>query len=191
MFAIVGLGNPGSRYERTRHNAGVWVIEALSGGPWEDKFEAKLARVEIAEERCLLVLPQTYMNLSGSPVQRAMAFYKIAPENLIVCHDELDLPPGALRVKRGGSTAGHKGLNDIKRALGTADFYRIRVGIGRPDAERARSEDAVSSWVLGRPSGEEQRHVLDAAADGAKAIRCLLEEGLELTQQRFNRSQGG
>ncbi|MCB0345719.1 MAG: aminoacyl-tRNA hydrolase [Bdellovibrionales bacterium] len=193
MFAIVGLGNPGFRYERTRHNAGAWVVEELgrSLSSWEDKFDAKLGRVDLGAERALLVLPQSYMNLSGGPVQRAMAFYKVDAERLIVCHDELDLPAGALRIKKGGSTAGHQGLNDIKRALGTQDFYRVRVGIGRPQGERARADDAISSWVLGRPAAEEEHLIREAVADAVGAIGCLIEKGLDEAQQRFNRGKAG
>lgn len=192
MYAVVGLGNPGARYERTRHNAGAWVLERLAAGggaDWQTKFDARISRLELGREPCLLVFPQSYMNRSGGPVRAALEFYKIDAERLIVCHDELDLPPGGLRVKFGGSTAGHQGLNDIKRVLGTADFYRVRLGIGRPPGERDSGGDAVSSWVLGRPSAADAELLQEAVVRGAEAVHCLIEEGLEAAQRKYNRAQ--
>ena len=132
---IVGLGNPGPEYELTRHNAGFWFVDNLNTGDrWnrESKFSAQVAKMKIGGEDVLLVKPQTYMNRSGLAVGAIARFFKIKPEEILVVHDELDIQPGQAKLKRSGSTGGHNGLKDIVSALGTQNFWRLRLGIGHP-----------------------------------------------------------
>lgn len=132
MLLLAGLGNPGSEYVRTRHNIGFMAIDALAGPePFTSKFHGAFAQRSIEGEKLLLLKPQTFMNLSGKSVQAAMAFYKLAPEQLVVIHDDLDLPLGRLKIKRGGGAGGHNGIKDIDRVIGP-DYWRIRIGIGHP-----------------------------------------------------------
>ena len=153
---IVGLGNPGEKYARTRHNAGYWWVDAIAEAKravWkkETKFSGWTTRVEEGGVEFLLLKPSTYMNESGRSVSALMRFFKIEPESLLVVHDELDLPPGTVRLKRGGGTGGHNGLTDIAEALGTKDFWRLRIGIGHPG-----HKDLVADYVLHPARGEEQ-----------------------------------
>ena len=148
MRLAVGLGNPGAEYARQRHNVGFMAADAIAMrhrlGPWRRKFRGEVAEGELAGVRVLLLKPLTYMNESGRAVAEAARFYKIAPSDIVVLHDELDLAPGKVRVKLGGGVAGHNGLRSIAAALGTPDFWRVRIGIGHPgDKER------VLSHVLG------------------------------------------
>ena len=187
MFAIVGLGNPGSKYEQTRHNAGFWVIERLSRqhsiSSWKSKFDSEFATGEIAGQKVLLAMPQTYMNESGAGVAPLCKFYNIDPSHLIVVHDELDLGPGCLRVKLGGSSGGHNGVEDIASRIGSKNFFRVRVGIGRPPGER---RGGVSSWVLSKADSSEQTLIDEAVVSASEAIECLILEGIEKTQRKFN-----
>jgi PTH1 family peptidyl-tRNA hydrolase len=143
---FVGLGNPGAAYARQRHNVGFMAAEAIAAGhgfgPWRAKFHGQLAEGRLGTERVLLLKPGTYMNLSGDSVRAALQFYKLEPGDIVVFHDELDLPPGKVRVKRGGGTAGHNGLRSLDAHIG-ADFTRVRIGIGHPG--RA---DRVKGYVL-------------------------------------------
>jgi len=170
----VGLGNPGPEHAKQRHNIGFMALDAIQRRhgftPWRSKFKAELAEGTLAGHKLLLLKPQTYMNLSGEAVKPASAFHKIAPPEIWAWHDELDLAPGKLRVKKGGGTAGHNGLRDMQRALGTADFGRIRLGIGHPG-----HKDRVSGHVLGNFAKDEDwvAPLLDAVADAAS----LLAEG--------------
>jgi PTH1 family peptidyl-tRNA hydrolase len=153
---IVGLGNPGEKYERTRHNAGFWWVDAIAErkrAAWkrETKFSGYVTRVEEGGHEFTLLKPATYMNESGRSVSALMRFFKIEPSQLLVVHDELDLPPGAVKLKRGGGTGGHNGLEDIVDALGTKDFWRLRVGIGHPG-----HKDLVADYVLDRARRAEQ-----------------------------------
>src|SRR5687768_7258425 len=153
---IVGLGNPGEKYERTRHNAGYWWVDAIAASKraaWkkETKFSGWTARVDEGGREFLLLKPSTYMNESGRSVSAVMRFFKIAPGEMLVVHDELDLPPGAVKMKRGGGTGGHNGLTDIAEALDSKDFWRLRVGIGHPG-----NKEDVPDYVLKRASGSEQ-----------------------------------
>lgn len=154
---IVGLGNPGPQYKGTRHNIGFMAVQSLleevergNGRAPEQlsgsRFNALLWRIQIPRGGSWLVaMPQTFMNLSGDAVQPLMAWYKLKPEQLLVVHDELDLEPGRMKLKKGGSAAGHNGIKSIQQRLGTPEFYRLRVGIGKPE-----SREQVISWVLGR-----------------------------------------
>jgi PTH1 family peptidyl-tRNA hydrolase len=162
MWLVVGLGNPGRDYEATRHNAGFLALERLAGAgvSFSNKFHGEFAQTELGGEKCLLLKPQTYMNNSGRAVQAAMAFYKLAPENVIVIYDELDLPPGKLRIKQGGGANGHNGIKDIDAAIGQ-NYWRIRIGIGHPLRQGANetcsgTKGEVHDYVLGRFSKEDR-----------------------------------
>jgi PTH1 family peptidyl-tRNA hydrolase len=148
---IVGLGNPGPKYEKTRHNAGFWWVDAIADrkrAAWtrEAKFNGWVARIEEGGRDFWLLKPGTYMNESGRSVSPFMRFYRIEPAELLVVHDELDMPPGTIKMKRGGGTGGHNGLEDISSALDTKDFWRLRVGIGHPG-----HKDLVPDYVLDKP----------------------------------------
>jgi len=153
---IVGLGNPGKEYERTRHNAGYWWVDAIAAArraTWkkETKFSGWTTRVDEDGAEFLLLKPSTYMNESGRSASAVMRFFKIEPGQMLVVHDELDLPPGAVKMKRGGGTGGHNGLADIADALDTKDFWRLRIGIGHPG-----DKDLVADYVLDKARRVEQ-----------------------------------
>ena len=161
---IVGLGNPGAKYERTRHNAGYWWVDAIAAArraAWskETKFSGWVAKVREGDRDITLLKPATYMNESGRSVAAMVRFFRIEPADMLVVHDELDLPPGAVKLKKGGGTGGHNGLNDISDALGTKDFWRLRIGIGHPG-----HRDLVSDYVLDRARREEQE-LIDPALE--------------------------
>lgn len=163
---IAGLGNPGPEYEQTRHNAGFWLVDQLVPSLQRDKnLNALVAKTKIAGEDVWLLQPQTYMNRSGQSVGGLARFYKIAPEEILVVHDELDVPPGVAKLKKGGSSGGHNGLKDITAALGTQDYWRLRIGIGHPRNLNQRQD--VADFVLHRPRKEEQPLIDEAIA------RCL------------------
>lgn len=164
---IVGLGNPGSEYESTRHNAGFWLIDELAR-LWhtnlrdEKKYHGQVARTTFSGSDIWLLKPNTFMNLSGVAVSALAQFYKIKPEEILVVHDELDIPCGKIRVKLGGGNGGHNGLKDIQAKLGTPNFYRLRLGIGHPG-----DRNLVSAYVLNKPSPAD-RDLLNTAID-----KCL------------------
>lgn len=154
MWLIVGLGNPGAEYELTRHNIGFMAVDRLAVGcSFSSKFHGLTAQAMLGSEKLIFLKPQTFMNLSGKSVQAAMGFYKIPPENVIVLHDELDLPLGKLRIKQGGGANGHNGLKDIDQMAGV-NYWRIRLGIGHPG-----TKDQVHDHVLSRFSAEEIKEV--------------------------------
>ena len=166
---VVGLGNPGKEHERTRHNAGFWLVERFakaSGAALrkDGKFQALVGRLEgtDAASGAWLVLPQSFMNASGRPVQMLAGFFKIKPDEILVVHDELDFPPGVARVKQGGGIAGHNGLKDISQRLATHEYWRLRLGVGKPPPGREGAD-----YVLEKPPAEEK-----AAIDGA-IEKCL------------------
>jgi len=174
---IVGLGNPGKKYENTRHNAGFWLVEELAAGHRltlrnESKFRAFTAKLDTEAGRTWLLLPQTWMNESGSAVLALALFHKIQPDEMLVVHDELDLPPGGVKIKRGGGHAGHNGLRDIIAKLGASDFWRLRIGIGHP-REIAASEQEVADFVLHAPSRDE-RALIEAAVERAMGVFDLI-----------------
>ena len=176
---IVGLGNVGAEYERTRHNAGFWFVDAVAQAQGaslshERKFHGDVARVKHGSHELWLLRPDTYMNRSGQAVVALALYYKILPHQILVVHDELDLPPGAAKMKRGGGTAGHNGLKDIHAKLSTPDFWRLRLGIGHPRS--LQMEQAVADFVLHPPSREHQV-AIDAAIDRAVDILPLLIDG--------------
>lgn len=154
MFLVVGLGNPGPDYALTRHNIGFMAVDALAGAErFTSKFHGEVASRSIESEKLILLKPMTFMNLSGKSVQAAMAFYKIPPENVIVLHDELDIPLGKLRIKRGGGANGHNGIKDIDQMIGP-NYWRIRLGIGHPGMK-----EQVHSHVLSRFTADEMAQV--------------------------------
>ena len=186
LYLVVGLGNPGVDYARTRHNVGFVVVERLAErwkASWalEKKFNARLARAEREERRVLLCEPQTYMNASGEAVQAVSAFYDVAPARLLVVIDDADLPLGHLRLRPGGSSGGHHGLESIETHLGTREYPRLRVGIGRREGARE-----ITGHVLGRFGSTEAKladKVLTVAADQAAT---WLEAGIQKAMSQFN-----
>jgi len=181
---VAGLGNPGREYAQTRHNAGWMVVDELArryGGSWRSKFSGQLAEVRLDGLRLALVKPETYMNESGRSIGAAVRFFKVDPGSLLVVHDDVDLEEGRLQARLGGGLAGHNGLRSISQALGSQDFLRLRIGVGRPGRGDRRS---VADYVLAR---------FDAAVDAdalvtraADAVEAIARDGLEATQQRFN-----
>jgi PTH1 family peptidyl-tRNA hydrolase len=174
---IAGLGNPGRDYVRTRHNAGFWFAEALASSlgrrfSAEKKFFGEVCRLE---GDVWLVKPMTYVNRSGQAVAALSGFYQIRPEEILVVHDELDIKPGEVKLKMGGGVAGHNGLKDIRDRLGTADFWRLRIGIGHP-RDHALSEQEVVDYVLHRPSEEHQK-LIDATIDKCIDLWPILAAG--------------
>ena len=181
---VVGLGNPGRDYARNRHNVGWMVVEELArrhSGSWRTKFSGQLAEVRIDGHKVALLKPETYMNESGRSVQAAARFFKVDPDAILVVHDEGDFDLGRLQARRGGGLAGHNGLRSIAQQLGTPDFLRLRVGVGRPERGDPRP---LADYVLSdfEPHDDAERLV----AKAADAVELLDAEGLEATQRRVN-----
>lgn len=177
---IVGLGNPGPEYERTRHNAGFWFAEDVAhemGGSFasDKKFFGQIARGLGARSEVRALKPQTFMNLSGQSVVAVAKFYEIAPESILVAHDELDLDAGDIKLKFGGGHAGHNGLRDIQAKLGTGDYWRLRIGIGHP-RDSLNAQQPVADWVLNRPRRDEQDGI-EIAVERALALLHFLLAG--------------
>lgn len=183
--AIVGLGNPGVKYELTRHNAGFMVVDNLveeCGGSWQSaRGEGLMARIDLAGARVAVGKPATYMNLSGRFVSGLTRYFKVVPEDVLAVYDDVDLPLGTLKLARGGGTAGHKGVKSIIEELGTRDFPRLRIGIGKPEGARD-----VSGYVLGRFSDRELTIVTQVIEDALDAIRTWTESGIETAMNRHN-----
>jgi len=170
---IVGLGNPGPDYEQTRHNAGFWLIDQLRVSLQRDKnFNALVGKTRIAGEEVWLLEPQTFMNRSGQSVGAICRFYKIAPDQVLVVHDELDMLPGVAKLKKGGSSGGHNGLKDITAALGTQDYWRLRIGIGHP--RTLNLNQGVADFVLHRPRKEEQPLIDEAIAKSLDVLPLMV-----------------
>ena len=171
---IVGLGNPGPEYEQTRHNAGFWLIDQLRVSLQRDKnFNALVGKTRIAGEEVWLLEPQTFMNRSGQSVGAICRFYKITPDQVLVVHDELDMLPGVAKLKKGGSSGGHNGLKDITAALGTQDYWRLRIGIGHP--RTLNLNQGVADFVLHRPRKEEQPLIDEAIAKSLDVLPLIVE----------------
>jgi PTH1 family peptidyl-tRNA hydrolase len=182
---IVGLGNPGSEYARTRHNAGFWLVDELArrhGGTFrhEGKHQAELARVRINGDEIWLAKPMTFMNRSGGPVSSVLGFYKIAPAQMLVAHDEIDLPSGTIRLKEAGGHGGHNGLRDLIAAQGDG-FWRLRIGVGHPGVK-----NEVVDFVLTHAGKEEQRVIDETIAAGADAIEVMLRDGAQIAMNRLH-----
>ena len=181
---VVGLGNPGREYAGNRHNVGHMVADELArrhGGSWRSKFSGQMADIRIDDHRVGLLKPETYMNESGRSVQAAAAFYKLEPDAILVVHDESDLDTGRLQARLGGGLAGHNGLRSIAQRLGSREFLRLRVGVGRPGRGDPRP---VADYVLSPFAAEDD--VTAIVSRASDAVETLATEGLEETQRRFN-----
>jgi PTH1 family peptidyl-tRNA hydrolase len=185
MWLVVGLGNPGKKYERSRHNLGFVVVDVLrrrAGDPApRERFGADLAEIALAGARALTCKPMEFMNVSGRAVARVAQFWKVSPDHMIVVHDELDLPLERIRLGRGGGHGGHNGLRSIIADWGTADFLRVRVGVGRPPAGHD-----PASYLLSDFGGEEVAAVPAIAERAAEAVTAIVEHGLTAAMNRFN-----
>jgi len=182
---IVGLGNPGAEYARTRHNAGFWLVDELvrrHGGTFrhEGKHQAELARVRVNGGELWLAKPMTFMNRSGGPVSSILNFYKIAPGEMLVAHDEIDLPSGTVRLKQGGGHGGHNGLRDLIAAQGDG-FWRLRIGVGHPGVK-----SDVVDFVLTQAGKDEQRTIDDTLVAGADAIEEMLRSGAQIAMNKLH-----
>jgi PTH1 family peptidyl-tRNA hydrolase len=192
VWLVVGLGNPGPAYAGHRHNVGYRVVDELADRMGAALRPHKSGRADVLEgrinppgvpgPRVVLARPRCYMNEVGGPVKALATFYKVPPERIVAIHDELDIPFGTLRTKLGGGDNGHNGLRSMRSSLGTGDFHRVRAGIGRPHGRQD-----VADFVLSDYSGAERKELPFQLMDAADAVECLLTEGLEKTQQRFNR----
>ena len=181
---VAGLGNPGREYERNRHNVGWMVVDELArrhGGSWRGKFDGRMAEIRIDGHSLALLKPETYMNESGRSVQAALRFFKVAPAALLVVHDDGDLELGRLQVRLGGGLAGHNGLRSIAARLGTPDFLRLRVGVGRPGRGDRRP---LADYVLADFEPHDDAEALVARA--SDAVETLDAQGLDEAQRRFN-----
>jgi peptidyl-tRNA hydrolase, PTH1 family len=188
VWVVAGLGNPGVRYARHRHNAGYLVTDELARRMGARFRAHKSGRADVVEGHCdapgdrvVLLRPRTYMNESGGPVSAVLKFYRVESTHLIVVHDELDIPFGALRAKFGGGDNGHNGLRSIRQSLGTGDFFRIRVGIGRPPGRQDPADFVLSNYAVGQGS-----ELAVQVVDAADAVESLMGSGLAETQQRYH-----
>lgn len=173
---VVGLGNPGAEYELTRHNIGWLVLDSfkpIDGAFWKSKFKGSYTDKSIGGDKVYFLKPDTFMNLSGESVQPLCQFFKILPSEILVLHDELDLPFGQIQFKKGGGLAGHNGLKSMAQCLGNQDFYRMRIGIGRP------VHGSVSNWVLGRFPSEQDTELGIVLEKSADAMNAFLKQGMK------------
>jgi PTH1 family peptidyl-tRNA hydrolase len=186
MWLVVGLGNPGPKYAGNRHNIGFMVIDEIASksaeGGFSSKFGGQLAGAQIAGQRAVLLKPMEYMNLSGAAVQKTAAFYQLERKDVVVVHDEIDLPLGTLRVKVGGGHGGHNGLRSIIQELGGADFVRVRCGVGRP----AHDQGVVHSHVLGDFTGSDKTEAQILVKEAADAVTSLIDKGPTFAMNRHN-----
>jgi len=183
---IVGLGNPGTDYAATRHNAGFWFVDRVAdchGGVFRSdaKFHGQVCRVVVGGRECWLLKPSTYMNRSGQSVSAVARYYKIDPAEMLVAHDELDMAPGVVRLKRGGGHAGHNGLRDIIKALGGPDFWRLRIGIDHPGDARQ-----VVNYVLGRPSKQDEEAIVRGLDDAERVLPELVAGEYQKAMNRLH-----
>lgn len=190
-WLVVGLGNPGPRYETTRHNVGQMVVDELAGRRSET-LRAHKANARVAETwlrpgaaKIVLAKPNSFMNVSGGPVSALAAFYGVPAERVVVIHDELDIPFDSLKLKVGGGHGGHNGVRDVAKALGTADFPRVRVGIGRPPGRQDPAD-----WVLDAFGAAERKELPLVLSDAADAVEQLIAEGLVAAQQKHHAPRG-
>ena len=185
MYLVVGLGNPGREHARNRHNAGWMVVDELArrhGGSWRGKFSGQMAEIRVGDERLAMLKPETYMNDSGRSVGQAAAFFKLAPEDVLVVHDEGDFDLGRLELKVGGGLAGHNGLRSIAQVLGTQDFMRLRIGVGRPERGDRRP---LADWVLA--NFEPHENAEEIVGQAADAVETLVRVGVTEAQIEINR----
>ena len=181
---IAGLGNPGAEYARNRHNAGFMAVdtihESYEFGPWRSRFQGMISEGTLGKRKVYLLKPMTYMNLSGQAVRSVAGFYRIAPQSILVAHDELDFPPGVVRLKEGGGAGGHNGLRDLIAQLDDG-FWRLRIGIGHPG-----DRDAVLDYVLGRPPAAEADLIHEAVLAAADAVPVMLTDGAQRAMNRLH-----
>lgn len=186
MKLIVGLGNPGPQYAGHRHNVGFWVVEQLQPSGWsrESKFKADLVKARVAGEDCWLMKPATFMNASGEAVGAFARFHRLAPNDIVVIHDELDIAPGSVRVKQGGGHGGHNGVRDIESHLGSPNFWRLRIGIGHPRALNLNQE--VADFVLHAPRLEEKTAIDRAVDEVVRELPAILRGDTAAAQRRLH-----
>ena len=185
LTAIAGLGNPEERHARTLHNAGFRFVDELARRAgaefrYEKRFDAEICRIHISDNDVWLIKPQSYMNLSGGPVRGVLEYYRLAVSDLLVAHDEIDLPPGTVRLKKGGGHGGHNGLRDIIKHTGS-DFMRLRIGVGHPG-----HKDLVTDYVLKRASAEVEQAMRRNIDDAADVVPSLVEDGIEAAMTRLH-----
>lgn len=185
-WLIAGLGNPGQKYDRTRHNAGFWFLEALDrkaslGLKPNRKLLGDAGKTVFAGIDCVFLRPDTFMNNSGQAIRAATDYFEIAPERVIVAYDDLDLPPGTVRLKQGGGHGGHNGLRSTFQHLGSQNFWRVRIGIGHPGVR-----EAVTPWVLSRANAEDEAAILEAAGRAAEVLPDLLSGHPERAMQTLH-----
>lgn len=186
LWLVVGLGNPGGEYRQNRHNVGFMVVDQLlehsTDMAWQSsrRFSAQLAKGSVKQIPMVLLKPQTFMNLSGQSVVAVAHFYDVPPERIVAIHDDADLPLGRLKLKRGGSDGGHRGVRSMAQLLGSADFHRLRCGIGRPEVGN------IIDFVLSDFSQQEKDVVLHLVERGMEAVLCLVQQGLKEAMNRFN-----
>ena len=185
-WLVVGLGNPGAKYESTRHNMGFLAVDMLAEKEKFQfsklRFKAWTATVELSGEKVLVMKPQTYMNLSGESVGEAARFFKIPPEHVLVISDDISLPTGKLRIRPSGSAGGHNGLKSIIQHLGSDQFPRIKVGVGSPQ----HADHDIVDWVIGKPMGEDQKILLQTLEKAAEAVSAVIAQGPQKAMNRFN-----
>ena len=185
---IVGLGNPGPEHLTTRHNAGFWFVDVLAsrfslGFRSEPKFHSEICRLTTAGQDCYLCKPVTYMNLSGQAVQAIVSYYKFSPEEILIVHDEIDLPAGVIRLKQDGGHGGHNGLRDIMEKLGTDNFNRLRIGVGHPG-----TSDEVVNHVLGRATAQDEEIIMQGIAAAMDLVPLILAGELQKAMNKLHRS---
>ncbi len=185
LTAIAGLGNPEERHARTLHNAGFWFVDELARRAgaefrYEKRFDAEICRIHFSDNDVWLIKPQSYMNLSGGPVRGVLDYYRLAVSDLLVAHDEIDLPPGTVRLKKGGGHGGHNGLRDVIKHTGS-DFMRLRIGVGHPG-----HKDLVTDYVLKRATAEVEEAMRRNIDDAADVVPTLVEDGIEAAMTRLH-----
>ena len=185
LTIIAGLGNPDDKYERTLHNAGFWFVDALArkyGGQfrYEKKFDAEICRVNLHGDDVWLIKPQSYMNMSGGPVRAMLDYYRLKADHLLVAHDEIDLPPGTVRLKQGGGHGGHNGIRDVIKHCG-ANFMRLRLGVGHP-GEKSK----VTGYVLKRAGSDVETAIERNIDDAADVMPLLIDEGLNAAMKKLH-----
>jgi len=187
LSIIAGLGNPEERYAQTLHNAGFWFVDELarragSRFRYEKRFDSEVCKVAISGSELWLIKPQSYMNLSGGPIRSMLDYYRLTTSELLVAHDEIDLPPGTVRLKKGGGHGGHNGMRDVIQHCGQ-DFMRLRLGVGHPG-----QKDKVTGYVLKRASGDVESAVLQNVDEAAGVMTMLVEDGLNAAMKQLHTS---
>ena len=185
LTIIAGLGNPEERYAQTPHNAGFWFLDALARDAgtqfrYEKRFDADVCKITIAGEEVWLMKPQSYMNLSGGPIRSMLDYYRLKTDELLVAHDEIDLPPGTVRLKKNGGHGGHNGLRDVIQHCGQ-DFMRLRLGVGHPG-----QKDEVTGYVLKRASGDVESAIFKNVDEAASVMSLLVDDGLDAAMKKLH-----